>query len=162
MKNYEQKNKWQIVALANGKTPFALCLLQFAFCPLLFAFCLLPFALFAQSKTLTLQNALDLATKNYPTIQQSSLQTKQQQALTGTATIFDPFNINTGLGQINSKVFDYNVGVAQGFKLPNAYKAEKNLLQQNVTVAKSYEAVTKNQLIKKLMILAGKVINKSE
>lgn len=102
----------------------------------------------AQTPTLTLQNALDLATKNYPTIQQASLQTQQQNALTGTATILDPFNINTGFGQINSNVIDYNVGVAQGFKLPNAYKAEKNLLKQNVTVAKSYEAVTKNELVR--------------
>lgn len=102
----------------------------------------------AQSQTLTLQKALDLAIKSYPTIQQASLQTQQQKALTGTATILDPFNINTGLGQINSKVFDYNVGVAQGFKLPNAYKAEKNLLKQNVTVAQSYEAVTKNELVR--------------
>ncbi|GAB2820565.1 CusA/CzcA family heavy metal efflux RND transporter [Ferruginibacter profundus] len=99
-------------------------------------------------ETLTLQNALDLAIKNYPTIQQASLITQQQKALTGTATILDPFNINTGLGQINSKVFDYNVGVAQGFKLPNAYKAEKNLLKQNVAVAQSYEAVTKNELVR--------------
>ena len=102
----------------------------------------------AQTQTLTLQNALDLAIKNYPTIQQATLQTQQQKALTGTATILDPFNINTGLGQINSKVFDYNVGVAQGFKLPNAYKAEKNLLKQNVAVAQSYEDVTKNELVR--------------
>ena len=99
-------------------------------------------------ETLTLQNALDLAVKNYPTIQQATLQTQQQQALTGTATILDPFSINTGLGQINSKVFDYNVGVAQGFKLPNAYKAGKDLLKQNVTLAQSYEAVTKNELVR--------------
>jgi cobalt-zinc-cadmium resistance protein CzcA len=104
----------------------------------------------AQTQTLTLQNALDIAIKNYPTIQQASLQTQQQQALTGTATILDPFNINTGVGQINSNVIDYNVGVAQGFKLPGAYKAEKNLLNQNVTVAKAYEAVTKNELIKNI------------
>ncbi len=115
---------------------------------LLIIFAIIGVSVKAQSQTLTLQNALDLATKNYPTIQQASLQTQQQQALTGTATILDPFNINTGLGQINSKVFDYNVGVAQGFKLPNAYKAGKNLLQQNVTLAKSYEAVTKNELVR--------------
>lgn len=115
---------------------------------LLLIFSMIGFNVKAQTNTLTLQNALDLATKNYPTIQQATLQTQQQQALTGTATILDPFNINTGLGQINSNVFDYNVGVAQGFKLPNAYKAEKNLLKQNVSVAKSYEAVTKNELIK--------------
>ena len=115
---------------------------------LLLIFSIITFNATAQTNTLTLQNALDLAIKNYPTIQQAALQTQQQQSLTGTATILDPFNINTGLGQINSKVLDYNVGVAQGFKLPNAYSAEKNLLKQNVTVAKSYEAVTKNELIK--------------
>ncbi|MFM9988345.1 CusA/CzcA family heavy metal efflux RND transporter [Flavobacterium sp.] len=100
----------------------------------------------AQTQTFTLQNALDLATKNYPTLQQASLQTQQQQALTKTATVLDPFNINSNLGQINSKLFDYNIGVAQGFKLSN--KADRNLLIQNVAVAKSFEAVTKNELIK--------------
>lgn len=100
----------------------------------------------AQTQTFTLQNALDLATKNYPTLQQATLQTEQQQALTKTATVLDPFNINSNLGQINSKLFDYNIGVAQGFKLSN--KADRNLLNQNVAVAKSFEAVTKNELIK--------------
>ncbi|QBN17909.1 CusA/CzcA family heavy metal efflux RND transporter [Flavobacterium nackdongense] len=100
----------------------------------------------AQTQTFTLQNALDLATKNYPTLQQATLQTQQQQALTKTATVLDPFNINSNLGQINSKLFDYNIGVAQGFKLSN--KADRNLLNQNVAVAKSFEAVTKNELIK--------------
>ena len=74
------------------------------------------------------------------------MQTEQQQALTKTATVLDPFNINSNLGQMNSRLFDYNVGVAQGFKLSN--KADRNLLNQNVTVAKSFEAVTKNELIK--------------
>jgi heavy metal efflux system protein len=106
----------------------------------------------AQKQTLQLNEAVQLALNNYPVIQQASLQTKQQQALTGTATILDPFSINTGLGQINSKVFDYNIGVAQGFKLAGAYKADKNLLIQNVAVAQSYEAVTKNELIKNVSI----------
>jgi cobalt-zinc-cadmium resistance protein CzcA len=100
----------------------------------------------AQNSPLQLNDALQSALKNYPTMQQASLQTEQQQVLTKTATILDPFNINSNLGQMNSKVFDYNVGVAQGFKLSN--KADRNLLNQNVTVAKSFEAVTKNELIK--------------
>lgn len=100
----------------------------------------------AQNQTLSLQNAVYLALKNYPTIQQATLHIQQQQALLGTATILDPFNINTGVGQINSNVVDYNVGISQGFRLPNAYKAGKNLLNQNVAVAESYVAVTKNEL----------------
>ncbi len=111
-------------------------------------FTIIGFNLNSQNQTLSLQNALDLATKNYPTIQQASLQTQQQQVLTSTATILDPFNINTGFGQINSKVIDYNIGVVQGFKLPNAYKAGKDLLKQNVIVAQTYEAVTKNELVR--------------
>jgi cobalt-zinc-cadmium resistance protein CzcA len=114
----------------------ALCFLLFAFCPLIIA----------QNTTLQLNDALDLAAKNYPTIQQAALQTEQQQALTKTATVLDPFNINSNLGQMNSNLFDYNVGVAQGFRLSN--KADRNLLNQNVVVAKSFEAVTKNDLIK--------------
>ncbi|MBX9806838.1 MAG: efflux RND transporter permease subunit, partial [Flavobacteriaceae bacterium] len=100
----------------------------------------------AQTQTLSLQNALDLAVKNYPTLKQASLQTEQQQALTKTAAILDPFNINSNLGHINSDLFDYNVGVAQVFKLTN--KANRNLLKQNVMVAKSYEAVSKNELVR--------------
>ncbi|WP_281323949.1 CusA/CzcA family heavy metal efflux RND transporter [Flavobacterium sp. IMCC34518] len=100
----------------------------------------------AQNSPLQLNDAIESALKNYPTIQQATLQTEQQQALTKIATILDPFNINSNLGQMNSKLFDYNVGVAQGFKLSN--KADRNLLNQNVTVAKSFEAVTKNELIK--------------
>jgi cobalt-zinc-cadmium resistance protein CzcA len=100
----------------------------------------------AQNAPLQLNEALRSALKNYPTMQQATLQTEQQQALTKTATVLDPFNINSSLGQMNSKMFDYNVGVSQGFKLSN--KADRNLLNQNVTVAKSFEAVTKNELIK--------------
>jgi len=117
-----------------------ICFLQFAFCP------------FINAQTLQLQNAIDLSLQNYPSIQQASLQTQQQQALTNTATRYEPLNVNSSFGQINSKVFDYNVGVAQGFKLPNAYKAEKNLLNQNVNMATSYEAITKNELIKNVSI----------
>ncbi|CAN1555853.1 TolC Outer membrane protein [Flavobacteriaceae bacterium] len=151
MKNLRKKNKKEI---ANGKmqrASFEFCLLHFAFCSLnsivlfllLFALCPL---MNAQNSTLQLNDALQSALKNYPTMQQASLQTEQQQALTKTATVLDPFNINSNLGQMNSKLFDYNVGVAQGFKLSN--KADRNLLNQNVTVAKSFEAVTKNELIK--------------
>jgi heavy metal efflux system protein len=99
-----------------------------------------------QNQVLTLQDAIQLATKNNLTLQQASLQTEQQTLLTKTAKTLDPFNINSNLGQMNSNVFDYNIGVAQGFKL--SYKADKNALQQNVNVAQSYENVTKNELIR--------------
>ncbi len=117
-------------------------------CILLFVFCNLTNA---QTKDFTLQNALDLAIKNYPTLKQSALQTQQQQALTKNASLLDPFNITTNLGQINSSVYDYNIGLTQAFKLSN--KANRSLLKQNVNVAKSFENVTKNDLIKQVSTL---------
>ncbi|MEP7323141.1 MAG: CusA/CzcA family heavy metal efflux RND transporter [Saprospiraceae bacterium] len=102
----------------------------------------------AQVQTLSLQQTLDLAIKNYPTIQQSILQTKQQQALTETATILDAFSVNSGLGQINTGAFDYNIGISQSFKLPRTYKAGRDVLQQQVIVAQRYEDVTKSELIR--------------
>lgn len=138
------------ISIVKQNSRFAFCRLPFTFWNLPFATCLLLFAfcslMNAQTQTFTLQNALDLATKNYPTLQQATLQTQQQQALTKTATVLDPFNINSNFGEINSTIFDYNIGIAQGFKL--SYQAEKKLFNQNVVVAKSYEAVSKNELIK--------------
>lgn len=52
------------------------------------------------------------------------------------------------MGQINGNANDYNFGVSQSYKLPKVYETEKNLLNQNVTIAKAYETVTKNELIK--------------
>lgn len=102
----------------------------------------------AQSQPLTLDVAKQTALKNHPSLQQSNLYIQQQQALVSTATSLDPLNVNSTLGQINSSVFDYNVGIAQSFKAPGAYKAEKKLLLQNVNVANASAAVTKNELIK--------------
>lgn len=106
----------------------------------------------AQRSILTLEDAINISIKNYPTIQQASLQTQQQQALTGTAKTFDPMNFNTSIGQINGNANDYNFGVSQSYKLPKVYETERNLLNQNVTVAKAYEVVTKNELIKNVSI----------
>jgi heavy metal efflux system protein len=104
--------------------------------------------LHAQTEVLTLNKAVDLVIKNYPTLKKSALQTQQQQALINNASVLEPLNITTNLGQINSSLNDYNIGVAQAFKLSN--KANRNLLKQNVNVAKSYENVTKNDLIKQV------------
>lgn len=102
----------------------------------------------AQTQNLSLQDALNAALKYHPIIQQSDLVIEQQQALIKTSTILDPLNINGNFGQANSKAFDYNVSVSQSFRLPNAYKADKNVLEQKVNVAKRSAAISKNELVR--------------
>lgn len=97
---------------------------------------------------LSLDTALQRAYNNHPIMQQNNLLIEQQQALIKTATTFDPLNVTGSYGQINTGVNDYNISATQSFKLPGAYKAEKNILQQNVNVARATAAVTKNELTK--------------
>lgn len=97
-------------------------------------------------QSLTLDSALARAYTRHPVIRQSDQLVRQQQALLGTATVFDPLSINSSFGQINSSDFDYNVGVSQSFRLPGAYRAERGLLQQNVKVAEAARAVTRAEL----------------
>ncbi|HVU58473.1 MAG TPA: CusA/CzcA family heavy metal efflux RND transporter [Puia sp.] len=100
----------------------------------------------AQTVPITLDSALARAYARHPMIRQGDQLVRQQQALLGTATVFDPLSINSTFGQINSSDFDYNIGVSQSFKLPGVYKAERGLLQQNVKVAEAARAVTRAEL----------------
>ena len=100
----------------------------------------------AQTGPLSLDSALGRAYARHPAIRQGDQLIRQQQALVGTATVFDPLSINSSFGQINSSDFDYNVGVSQSFKLPGAYRAERGLLQHNVKVAEAARAETRAEL----------------
>ena len=100
----------------------------------------------AQHPPLTLDSALAKAYALHPVIRQGDQLVRQQEALLGTATVFDPLAINSTFGQINGGAFDYNVGVSQSFKLPGAYRAERGLLQQNVKIAEAARSVTRADL----------------
>ena len=128
------KCKMQNANISEKVFPSLLCLLQFAFCP------------FTNAQTLTLQDALQSAYKNHPTIQQNDLLVQQQQALVKTANTLDPFSINGNFGQANSKAFDYNIAAQQPFRFPTVIKADRNVLEQKVNVLKAAGAVTKNEL----------------
>ena len=115
---------------------------------LLVLFSVAGLTLCGQAQPLTLAFARQTALQNHPVVQQSNMYIQQQQSLVKTATTFDPISINSSLGQINSGLFDYNVGISQSFKTPGAYKAERKYLQQNVNIASASAAVTRNELIK--------------
>ncbi|MBS1663413.1 MAG: CusA/CzcA family heavy metal efflux RND transporter [Bacteroidetes bacterium] len=100
----------------------------------------------ASAQTLTLDTALSRAYARHPVVRQGDQLVRQQQVLLGTATVLDPLSINSTFGQINSGLFDYNVGVSQAFKLPGVYRAERGLLQQNVKVAEAARSVTRAEL----------------
>ena len=103
---------------------------------------------YGQTQPLTLETARRTALQNHPVIQQSQMFIVKQQTLIKTATIFDPLNISSSFGQINSSASDYYVGISQSFKMPGAYRSENRVLEQNVKIASASAAVTKNELLK--------------
>ncbi len=101
--------------------------------------------------TMTIDSALQRAYNNHSMMQQGKLLIRQQEALVQSVAAFDPLSINGSYGQINSALADYTIDLTQTFKLPGAYRAEKNVLRENVQVAKITTTINRNELTKNVM-----------
>ncbi|MFN3852143.1 MAG: CusA/CzcA family heavy metal efflux RND transporter [Spirosomataceae bacterium] len=98
----------------------------------------------AQTK-LTLQEAIDLGTKNNPSIQASELNIKVQNQLLPTAKELPKTNFNATLGQYNTRSFDQNLSISQWFS-PFQFQAKKALIQENIKDAELKLVATKHEL----------------
>lgn len=84
--------------------------------------------------TMTLQSAIDLGLKNNAQVQAATLETQAQAALRKTAVALPKTNFSTTLGQYNTRSFDQNYSISQGFS-PFQFNANKRLLEANVSAA---------------------------
>jgi cobalt-zinc-cadmium resistance protein CzcA len=101
---------------------------------------LLTLNLNAQNKTITVDEAIDLAIENNSSLKVSSLKTDETDALVGSAFNFDRMSIyyhydenNLGLNNIPLKVF----GVSQDFKFPTVYFADKKVNKAKLNLQKT-------------------------
>jgi cobalt-zinc-cadmium resistance protein CzcA len=95
--------------------------------------------------TLTIQEALDLGLRNNIQIQVNDLDILMQNQLKSTALQMPKANINTMLGQYNTRNFDQNYSISQSFN-PYLLKAQKGLLNANVKNAELRKNLTKQQI----------------
>ena len=95
--------------------------------------------------TLTLQEAIDLGLKSNIQIQVNDLDIQMQNQLKGTALQVPKTNINTMLGQYNTRNFDQNYSISQSIN-PYLLKAQKGLLNANVKNAELRRNLTKQQI----------------
>ncbi|MCF0059650.1 CusA/CzcA family heavy metal efflux RND transporter [Dyadobacter sp. CY356] len=80
---------------------------------------------------LSLQQAIELGSKNNQLLSAGELEIKMQSQLTGTAFDIPKTNIGGMLGQYNTKAFDQNYEVSQTFS-PFQYGARKEVLNNNL------------------------------
>jgi heavy metal efflux system protein len=84
----------------------------------------------AQS-SLNLQQAIELGTKNNGLIQANELEVKMQNQLKPMARELPKANANAMLGQYNTRSFDQNFSISQGFS-PFQFQAKKALINENI------------------------------
>nr|WP_299415435.1 CusA/CzcA family heavy metal efflux RND transporter [uncultured Emticicia sp.] len=98
----------------------------------------------AQS-VLSLQQAIDFGTKNNSLVQANELDILKQNQLKPTAKEMPKTNINTMLGQYNTRSFDQNYSISQGFS-PFQFQAKKALIDGNIKNSELKLLATKHDI----------------
>ena len=83
-----------------------------------------------QRQPMPLDQVLQLAQENNGLIRKAELEVELRSALKKTAVDLPKTNINYSEGKLNSPFIDNRVGITQSFSTPGAWKAQKNLLEE--------------------------------
>ncbi len=95
---------------------------------------------------LTIDQAVQLARKNHPSIQAANLGVQEQIKLRKSAFDLDNTKVTYSVGQLNSAIIDHQIQVSQGFKFPTTYISQSKLQNQRVKLSEKALAVTDNEL----------------
>ncbi len=96
-------------------------------------------------QNLSLSQAIEIATQKNTLVQASELAVKVQNQLKPTAVELPKTTINAMLGQYNTKSFDHNYSISQGFS-PFQIQAKKRLINENIKYSELKLAATKHDV----------------
>jgi len=99
------------------------------------------------TQNLTLQQAIEIGTKNNSLLQSGALEVQVQEQLRGAAGLFPKTSINATLGQVNSSRFDQNFSISQEIPNPAALRARKNLAEQNIGLSQQRLNITRQEVV---------------
>lgn len=101
---------------------------------------------FAQTESLSIDKAVEIAFENHPSMKVANLQVQKQKQLE--KTTFDPgkTSFSYGRGEYNDKTNDGQFQVSQNFKFPSVYSAQKKLQQRKTELSEEFLNISKNEL----------------
>lgn len=102
------------------------------------------------SRTISLEEAIELMQKNNPSIKAKDLNIQSSEALKPTAKELPKLDFNAQLGQYNSPKFDQSFSISQNIPFPTLFKARKELIQEEIRIKKLEKRVTENELVKQI------------
>ena len=119
---------------------------------ILFVFGILSFGqpVHAQTKTLDINQAMELAVQNNLSVKSADLTILSSEALLGTANELPKLNFDVQLGQYSSPKFDHAYSISQSIPFPTLFKARKNLLQSSVKSKQIDKQISVNELLKQV------------
>jgi cobalt-zinc-cadmium resistance protein CzcA len=101
----------------------------------------------AQSLTLTLPEALEMAYKNNQLLQANTFEVQSAEKWRRAAGILPKTDFNAQLGQNNTRRFDENFSVSQEIPNPALLKARRNLADQNIIASRQNFNISKQELV---------------
>ncbi len=104
----------------------------------------------SQDNSVTMDQAVDLALKNHPSIKAGQLNVEKHEELQKTGFSLDPTQFSYTNGNINSGAIDYQIQVNQSFKFPTVYGANKQLLVEETKLSESDLLIRQSELKKQV------------
>jgi len=104
----------------------------------------------AQSRTLTVEQAVEQAVANNPGLKSKDLGIEAARALKPTAKELPKMNFNAQLGQYNSPTFDQSFAISQSIPFPTIFKARKELIAETIKGKQIEKEISMNELVKQV------------
>jgi cobalt-zinc-cadmium resistance protein CzcA len=104
----------------------------------------------AQSRPLSVDDAVKMAVTNNLGIRAKDLSIRSAEALKKTANELPKMNVDAQLGQYNSPKFDQSFSISQSIPFPTLFKARKELINENMKSRQIDREITVNELIKQV------------
>ena len=102
------------------------------------------------TKTISVEQATEMALSNNYSIQSKDLDIKVSEALKPTANELPKMNFSAQLGQYNSPKFDQSFSISQSIPFPTLFKARKNLIIEEIKAKQISKEITANELAKQV------------
>ena len=100
----------------------------------------------AQEKTITIEEAVQIAFENNPTVKAAQFEIEKQEALKKSAVDFSKTDIGYTNGQINGVQKDYEWTISQEIKFPTVYGTQSKLQKEKIALSETNLLWRKNIL----------------
>ncbi|ROH95750.1 CusA/CzcA family heavy metal efflux RND transporter [Chryseobacterium daecheongense] len=102
------------------------------------------------SRTVSLEEAIELMRTNNSSLKAKDLNVQSSEALKPTAKELPKLDFSAQLGQYNSPKFDQSFAISQTIPFPTLFKARKELIQEEIKTKEIEKKATENELIKQV------------